>query len=289
MGATPFAPQAPLPAQPAATLSKSRSSSARRFKMKPDATTALILSVLLTSSVSNTATANPSLADTVSGVDDATTPRSIQVDSKVERKISMAVGEEIGDFVVTAQEQVESGAGSNATQYTVATNGGRKYKCQIIEPSRAGKFFSFGTAAGADALCTEFGDSNGNTPGTANATDGKPGAKPEPAAAIAVSDSAARKISMAIGEETDRFVVTKQEEVDSSAGMKGTEYTVKTDDGKTYKCQLFEPSRLGKIVSFGTAAGADALCTDFTQGSPSQGKTNQANCNALLRAAHKCD
>ncbi len=94
---------------------------------------------------------------------------------------------------------------------------------------------------------------------------------------------------MAIGEETDRFVVTKQEEVDSSAGMKGTEYTVKTDDGKTYKCQIFEPSRLGKIVSFGTAAGADALCTDFTQGSPSQGKTNQANCNALLRAAHKCD
>lgn len=120
--------------------------------------------------------------------------------------------------------------------------------------------------------------------GTSSGADGS--AAPE---SIQVDGKVSRKISMAIGEETDHFVVTKQEDVDSSAGMKGTEYTVKTGDGKTYKCQIFEPSRLGKLVSFGTAAGADALCTDFTRGSPSQGTTNQANCNALLRAAHKCD
>lgn len=204
----------------------------------------------------------------------------------------MAIGEEIGDFVVTAQEQVESGAGSNATEYTVDTAGGKTFKCQIIEPSRAGKFFSFGTASGADALCTEFGRSNGTKAKSANAPDGKNrsiGAKPEPAAAPPISDKAARKISMAIGEETSQFVVTRQEDVESSVGMKGTEYTVRTHGGKTYKCQILEPSKLGRIVTFGTAGGADALCTDFTKGSPNQGKTNQANCNALLRAAHKCD
>ena len=94
---------------------------------------------------------------------------------------------------------------------------------------------------------------------------------------------------MAIGEETDRFMVTRQEDVESSVGMKGTEYTVRTDGGKTYKCQVLEPSKLGKLVTFGMVGGADALCTDFTKGSRGQGKTNQANCNALLRAAHKCD
>jgi hypothetical protein len=257
--------------------------------MKLDATMTLILSALLMSGVSKAAPVDTPIEDTRSRVNGSDSSETIQVDSKVARKISMAVGEEIGDFVVTAQEQVESGAGSNATQYTVATSGGRNYKCQIIAPSRAGKFFSFGTAAGADALCTEFGGSNGSGVRTAHVPGRISDARPEPAAAIAISDKAAKKISMAIGEETDRFVVTGQAGVDASAGMKGTEYTVSTDAGKTYKCQVLEPSKLGKLVSFGTAGGADALCTDFTRGSRDQGKTNQANCNALLRAAHKCD
>ncbi len=46
--------------------------------------------------------------------------------------------------------------------------------------------------------------------------------------------------------------------MESSAGMKGTEYTVRTNGGMTYKCQILEPSRLGKLISFGTAGGADA-------------------------------
>jgi len=203
----------------------------------------------------------------------------------------MALGEEVGDFVVTGQEEVEAGAGSNATQYTVSTARGKTYKCQIIEPSRAGKIFSFGTAAGADALCTEFQGSRGGKTSSTSAHGGKgaTGTRSEPVAPVTISDKAAKKISMAIGEDTDRFVVTKQEDVESSAGMKGTEYTVRTNGGRTYKCQVLEPSRLGKLISFGTAGGADALCTDFTKGSPDRGKTNQANCNALLRAAHKCD
>lgn len=246
--------------------------------MKRDAATTTVLFLLLAGGVANAAAAGA--ADPVQAGDKAT------------RKISMAIGEEVDDFVVTAREDVESAAGSNATRYTVRTSGGRNYKCQIIEPSRAGKIFSFGTAAGADALCTEFGGSSVDKARTTNAPGvkvGSSGTRPEPAAAIAISDKAAKKISMAIGEDIDRFVVTRQEDVESSVGMKGTEYTVRTDGGKTYKCQILEPSKLGKLVSFGTAGGADALCTDFTKGSRDQGKTNQANCNALLRAAHKCD
>lgn len=257
--------------------------------MKCDAAMAMILSLLLAGGASHAAAAGNRLADGPSGASGPVATGSIQVDGKAARKISMAIGEEVDDFVVTAQEQVESGAGSNATQYTVRTSSGRNYKCQIIEPSLAGKFFSFGTAAGADALCTEFGGSNGNGTRSANAPGGNSSARPEPAAAVAISDKVAKKISMAIGEETDRFMVTRQEDVESSVGMKGTEYTVRTDGGKTYKCQVLEPSKLGKLVTFGMVGGADALCTDFTKGSRDHGKTNQANCNALLRAAHKCD
>ena len=219
----------------------------------------------------------------------AATGSALPVDDRAARKISMAIGEEVGDFVVTAREDVESAAGSKATRYAVRTSGGRDYKCEIIEPSRAGRIFSFGTASGADALCTEFGGSDRDDARTANAPRGNAGTKPESGTAIAIDDKARKKISMAIGEDTARFVVTKQEDVEASFGMKGTEYTVRTDGGKTFKCQVLEPSKLGKLVSFGTAGGADALCTDFTRGSRDQGKTNQASCNALLRAAHKCD
>ncbi|KAF1708664.1 hypothetical protein [Pseudoxanthomonas sacheonensis] len=260
--------------------------------MKRNAATTAVLFLLLAGGGPTTSNADARDAETRPDAGGSGGTDAIDVSDKAARKISMALGEEINDFVVTGQEDVESAAGSNATQYTVRTSGGRNYKCQIIEPSRAGKFFSFGTAAGADALCTEFGDSNVNETRTANTSGGKggsSGSRSEPVAPVTISDKAAKKISMAIGEDTDRFVVTKQEDVESSVGMKGTEYTVRTNGGRTYKCQVLEPSKLGKLVSFGTAGGADALCTDFTKGSRDQGKTNQANCNALLRAAHKCD
>ena len=260
--------------------------------MKRNAATTAVLFLLLAGSGPITSKADARDADTRT---DGGGPRgtdAIDVSDKATRKISMALGMEINDFVVTRQEDVESAAGSTTTQYTVRTSDGGNYKCQIIEPSRAGKFFSFGTAAGADALCTEFTGSNVNETRTASTAGGKgasSSSRSEPVAPVTISAKAAKKISMAIGEDTDRFVVTMQEDVESSVGMNGTEYTVRTNGGRTYKCQVLEPSKLGKIVSFGTAGGADALCTDFTKGSPDRGKTNQANCNALLRAAHKCD
>ncbi len=260
--------------------------------MKSRAFVALFLLVVLTNSVVDLANASPGPLSASSNAADSKEMGAIQIGDKAMRKISMAIGEEVGDFAVTAQEQVESGVGSNATQYTVRTSGGRSYKCQIIEPSRAEKIFSFGTAAGADALCTQFGgtgDGDRRTTNEASGMAGGSGENPESAAAIAISDKAARKISMAIGEDTDRFVVTQHEDVEAAAGMQGTEYTVRTDGGRTFKCQILEPSKLGRIVTFGTAGGSDALCTDFTKGSKDQGKTNQASCNALLRAAHRCN
>jgi len=99
---------------------------------------------------------------------------------------------------------------------------------------------------------------------------------------------AARKISQAIGEEPSDFSITSQQQVDAPTGYDGTEYTVKTKAGKTYKCEILEPSGLGKVMTWGMASGASAMCTDFTKGSKDKGKTNKASCNALLQAAGKC-
>jgi len=262
--------------------------------MKLGTATTFILLTLLGGGLADSAGARtkpaPAAAPAESGDKDA-----VQVNDKAAKKISMAIGEEIGDFVVTKQEDVESSAGSKATEYTVRTNHGKSYKCQIIEPSRAGKIFSFGTASSSDALCTQFTGSTGGkgrtaaAPAPAGKAGSAAGAKPKSSTPIAVGDKVAKKISSAIGVEPAQFVVTGQEPVEAGAGQKATEYTVLTNGGKTYKCQIFEASRLGKIATFGTAGSSDALCTDFTKGSRDQGKTNQASCNALLRAAHKCD
>jgi hypothetical protein len=100
---------------------------------------------------------------------------------------------------------------------------------------------------------------------------------------------AEKKISMAIGEEVGGFSITDQQKVDAPAGFDGTQYSVKTKAGKTFKCEILEPSGFGKAISFGMSSGAGAMCTDFTKGSKEQGKTNQASCNALLKAAGKCN
>lgn len=99
---------------------------------------------------------------------------------------------------------------------------------------------------------------------------------------------AAKKISMAIGEEPSGFTIASQQPVEAPTGYNGTQYTVKTRSGKTYKCEILEPSGLGKAMTWGMASGAGAMCTDFTPGSKDKGKTNKASCNDLLRAAGKC-
>lgn len=99
---------------------------------------------------------------------------------------------------------------------------------------------------------------------------------------------AEQKISMAIGQEVGTFSIASQQRIESPGGTDATQYTVKTKAGKTFKCDIFEPSGFGKVMSWGMASGSSAMCTDFTAGSADQGKTNKASCNALLKAAGKC-
>ncbi len=122
------------------------------------------------------------------------------------------------------------------------------------------------------------------------ADTGSASAAPQASASAKADDDAKaeRKISMAIGSEVGKFAVTGRKEVDAPFGYVGTEYSVKTNGGETYKCEILEPSGMGKIATWGMASGASAMCTNFTEGAKDRGKTNAASCNALLRAAKKC-
>ncbi len=214
------------------------------------------------------------------------------VTDKAMKKISKAIGEEIADFTVTAQERVDAPTGYKGTQYTVMTNGGTKFKCEILEPSKLGKIATWGMGSGADAMCTEFSSSGSDKTSKTKTRNEASGASASAAPAAVepapVTDKATKKISMAIGEEIGDFTVTAQEPTDAPKGYKGTQYTVMTNGGKKFKCDILEPSKLGKIATWGMGSGADAMCTDFTKGSSEKGKTNAASCNQLLKAAGKC-
>jgi len=126
------------------------------------------------------------------------------------------------------------------------------------------------------------------TTGASPSASSETGTKAESKPAGEDNSRAVKKISMAIGEEPSGFTIASQQAVEAPTGYNGTQYTVKTKSGKTYKCEILEPSGLGKAVTWGMASGASAMCTDFTPGSKDKGKTNKASCNDLLRAAGKC-
>ena len=122
-----------------------------------------------------------------------------------------------------------------------------------------------------------------------NPTNDAPSTNKSAGAATAKDNSKAQqKISMAIGQEVSDFSIVSQINTDAPMGYVGTQYTVQTKRGKTYKCDILENSGFGKVMTFGTGTGAGAMCTDFTKGSKDAGKTNAASCNALLKAAGKC-
>ena len=127
------------------------------------------------------------------------------------------------------------------------------------------------------------GTSSPNAPASTEVSSKTEKARPD-----ADNGKAEKKISMAIGQEVGEFSITDQQKAEAPTGFDGTQYTVKTKAGKTYKCEILEPSGFGKVMSWGMASGASAMCTDFTQGSADRGKTNKASCNALLKAAGKC-
>lgn len=223
-----------------------------------------------------------------------------EVDAKTLRKLSMGIGEEVGDFTVIGQQEVETGA-YYTTEYTLLTNDGRKYKCEIMESSKFAKVMSWGMGSGGSgAMCTAFsskGAASRPAASGAGASKKASGARETGPAPEAKSSSTAvtadaktlRKISMGLGLEASEFKVTGQQEVETGA-FYTTEYTVHTNDGRKYKCEIMESSKFAKVMSWGMGSGGSgAMCTDFTKGSKDKGKTNQAACNQLLRAAGKCD
>ena len=127
---------------------------------------------------------------------------------------------------------------------------------------------------------------NSNSSSTSNDTSSTN--KSTGAATAKDNSKAQQKISMAIGQEVSDFSIVSQINTDAPMGYVGTQYTVQTKKGKTYKCDILENSGFGKVMTFGTGTGAGAMCTDFTKGSKDAGKTNAASCNALLKAAGKC-
>ncbi len=261
----------------------------KALTMKPNRAQALLLLTCL-------AGASPGAWAT----DDASGAPAAVGSEKAAKKISKAIGEEVEDFVIAGQEEVEAPTGYKGMQYTFNTSSGKKYKCEILEPSKVGKFFTWGMASGADAMCTEFkGAGKAMASNQAGRSAALAGAAPkasssgaaagaEAGTSVVVDEKAMKKISKSIGEEIGDFRVTKQEEVEAPTGYNGVQYTVQTNSGSKYKCEILEPSKLGKIATWGMGSGADAMCTDFTKGSQDKGKTNQASCNALLRAAGKC-
>ena len=263
----------------------------KALMMNPTRTTALLL-VLLSA---------PGAAMAAGGKGDgkmAEAPTTAS-NEKAAKKISKSIGEEVEDFVIATQEKVDAPTGYKGMQYTVNTSSGKKFKCEILEPSRLGKIATLGMGSGADATCTEFkGAASGQGPtprrsatlaGAApKASSSRAATKAEATTPLTVSDKAMKKISQSIGEEIGDFLITKQEEAEAPTGYNGVQYTVQTNSGSKYKCEILEPSKLGKIATWGMASGASATCTDFTKGSQAKGNTNQANCNALLRAGGKC-
>ena len=219
--------------------------------------------------------------------------------AKAEKKISMAIGREIDEFTIVNQQTAEAPAGFNGIQYTVNTNDGETFKCEVLEPSGFGKVISFGTGTGTDAMCTAFTkgskdrttvkkESAAATKTNINATVNNANATKESAKAAKNRAKAEKKISMAIGHEIGEFTIASQQSAEAPAGFNGTQYTVNTTGGKTFKCEVLEPSGFGKAISFGTGTGTDAMCTEFTKRSKDSGSTKNARCNALLKAAGKC-
>jgi len=97
-------------------------------------------------------------------------------------------------------------------------------------------------------------------------------------ASIAVSnDAIERNTAFALGVEKETFTISDR--VDD--GVKST-YVVKTNAGKTYSCYVTGAvSVVGRVVS-------DAVCNEVGKSAKQTTGTNSAPCNALLKAAGKC-
>lgn len=83
--------------------------------------------------------------------------------NRAAKKLAFAIGREVGDFTITAQQEGEAPGGYNRTDYKLKTNDGANYQCYILEPSGLGKVMTWGMASGTDAVCNEISGSTKNS------------------------------------------------------------------------------------------------------------------------------
>jgi hypothetical protein len=98
-------------------------------------------------------------------------------------------------------------------------------------------------------------------------------------ASVAVSDDAIEKnTAFALGIEKGTFTISNRED----EGLKST-YQVNTKSGKRYRCYVTGTvSVLGRVVS-------DAICNEDVKPAKQATGTSKQSCNALLKAAGKCN
>lgn len=103
-------------------------------------------------------------ATTKNNSETADTKPSAEADkNRAAKKLAFAIGREVGDFTVTAQQEGEAPGGYKRTDYKLKTKDGASYQCYILEPSGLGKVMTWGMASGTDAVCSEIAGSSNNT------------------------------------------------------------------------------------------------------------------------------
>lgn len=110
-------------------------------------------------------------------------------------------------------------------------------------------------------------------------------------AATITSETLESRTSQAIGRQVGSFTISDRNE---EAGGR-INYVAQSRDGSRWQCSLYSPTGFQKAMTFGMTPDSDALCTQMS-GGPSTGSANRpnhatspsANCNALLRAAGRC-
>lgn len=93
--------------------------------------------------------------------------------NRAAKKLAFAIGREVGDFTITAQQAGEAPGGYNRTDYKLKTKDGANYQCYILEPSGLGKVMTWGMASGTNAVCNEIssGSNNSGKPVNKNCND----------------------------------------------------------------------------------------------------------------------
>ncbi len=114
-------------------------------------------------------------------------------------------------------------------------------------------------------------------------------------AATIDQDGLEQRTAQALGRSVGQFTISDRSE--ETGGR--INYTVQTQDRKTYRCYLYGATGFQRAMSFGQTPHSDAICTPTVAGQAGAASRGSAGavpapqgegraCNALLRAAGRC-